>query len=58
MSINTSEPNISERFDVDDIRKIREYNADRHSKMSAKEIVEEIRKNTKSIINDMEIKKV
>ena len=29
-----SEPKISERFDVDDIRRIRDYNASRHSEMS------------------------
>ncbi len=43
-------PEISERFDVKDIRKIREYEAERHSKMSHQEIVNEIRKETDEAI--------
>ena len=51
-----AEPNISERFDVDDIRKIRDYNAARHVEMSAKEIVDEIREHTKAIVEGLEMK--
>ena len=35
-----SEPVVSERFDVDDIRKIREYNSLRHIQMTPEEIIE------------------
>ena len=38
-----NKPIISGRFDVDDIRKIREYNSLRHMTMSHAEIVEETR---------------
>ncbi len=34
-----SEPEVSERFDVDDIRKIREYNSLRHIQMTPEEII-------------------
>lgn len=34
-----SEPEISERFDLDDIRKIRAYNAKKYESMSPEEIV-------------------
>ena len=35
-------PEISKRFDVDDIRKIRDYNSQRHAQMTRSEIVEDI----------------
>ncbi|MBQ9904174.1 MAG: hypothetical protein IJM47_05250 [Synergistaceae bacterium] len=41
---------ISSRFDVDDIRKIRDYNSARHSKMTRSEIVEDIRNGAEAII--------
>ena len=34
-----SEPVVSERFDVEDIRKIREYNSLRHIQMTPEEII-------------------
>jgi hypothetical protein len=34
-----NKPVVSERFDVDDIRKIREYNSIRHMQMTPEEIV-------------------
>lgn len=37
-------PEVSEKFTVEDIRKIREYNSLRHVKMSPKEIIEDTRK--------------
>lgn len=41
MSIMGNEPVISERFDLDDIRAIREYNAARYENMTPAEIVED-----------------
>ena len=43
-------PETSARFDVNDIRKIRDYNSQRHSKMTRTEIVEDIRKGAEEII--------
>lgn len=37
-------PTVSKRFDVEDIRKIREYNSLRHIKMTPAEIVEDTKK--------------
>ncbi len=39
MAVMIKEPEISERFDLDDIRKIREYNALRYEGMTPAEIV-------------------
>ena len=36
-------PVISDRFDLEDIRKIREYNSLRHANMRPEEIIEDIR---------------
>ncbi len=57
MTNSTLEPGISDRFDVDDIRKIREYNSLRHINMSRSEIVEEIRKNTENVIDRLGLKR-
>ena len=43
-------PNISNRFDAEDIRKLREYNSLRHSKMSYKEILDDIRQGAESFM--------
>ena len=43
-------PEISSRFDVEDIRRIRDYNSQRHSRMTRSEIVEDIRKGAEEII--------
>ena len=43
-------PEISSRFDVDDIRKIRDYNSQHHSQMTRKEIVEDFRKGAEEVI--------
>ena len=43
-------PEISSRFDVDDIRKIRDYNSERHSTMTRTEIVKDIRNGAEEII--------
>ena len=45
-------PEISSRFDVNDIRKIRDYNSQRHSVMTSKEIVEDIRKGAEKAIKE------
>ena len=45
-----SYPDISNRFDAEDIRKLREYNSLRHSKMSYKEILEDIRQGAESFM--------
>ena len=39
-----SEPIVSERFDVNDIRKIREYNSMRHIKMTPDEVIADTKK--------------
>ncbi|MCM1188152.1 MAG: hypothetical protein NC541_02520 [bacterium] len=44
-----SEPIISERFDVDDIRKIREYNSLRHIQMTPDEIIADTKKGAERI---------
>ena len=43
-------PEISDRFDLDDIRKIRDYNSQRHSVMTRAEIVEDLRKSAEEAI--------
>ena len=44
-------PEISSRFDAEDIRKLREYNSLRHSKMSHKEILDDIRQGAESFMS-------
>ena len=44
-----SEPVVSERFDVDDIRKIREYNSLRHIQMTPEEIIAD----TKRVLKEL-----
>ena len=44
-----SEPIISERFDIDDIRKIREYNSLRHIQMTPDEIIADTKKGAERI---------
>ena len=43
-------PDISSRFDVDDIRKIRDYNSQRHSQMSREEVIADIKKGANEVI--------
>lgn len=43
-------PKVSTRFDVDDIRKIREYNSLRHSKMTPAEIIADTRAGAASLL--------
>ena len=44
-----SEPVVSERFDVEDIRKIREYNSLRHIQMTPEEIIAYTKKGAERI---------
>lgn len=48
------EPEISERFDLEDIRKIRDYNSWRHSQMTTEEIIAEGRKSVEWFQNEMD----
>lgn len=43
MEMMIKEPEISERFDLDDIRRIREYNAARYEGMTPAEIVADMK---------------
>lgn len=43
-------PEISTRFDIDDIRKIRDYNSQRHAQMTREEIVKDIREGAEEMI--------
>jgi hypothetical protein len=45
-------PNLSNRFDAEDIRKLREYNSLRHSKMTHKEILDDIRQGAESFMSE------
>ncbi len=48
------EPEISERFDVDDIRRLREYNSARFINMTPAEIVAETRAGAEKILELLE----
>lgn len=48
-------PEISYRFDVDDIRKLRDYNSQRHAAMTNAEIAEEVRKAAEEIIKEYKL---
>lgn len=48
------EPIISERFDLDDIRKIRDYNSWRHSQMTHEEIIADIKKGAEEFQRKMD----
>ena len=45
-----NKPIVSERFDVEDIRKIREYNSLRHIKMTPAEMVEDTKKGAAELL--------
>ena len=49
-------PEISARFDVNDIRKIRDYNSQRHSQMTNEEIVKDIREGAEEAIKKYGLK--
>ena len=46
-------PELSPRFDVEDIRKLREYNSLRHINMTAAEVIAEIKTDTADIIEQL-----
>lgn len=50
MSMMMTEPIVSKKFDVEDIRKIREYNSLRHIKMTPEEIIADIKKGVEGIM--------
>jgi hypothetical protein len=45
-----NKPEISKRFDVDDIRKIREYNSMRHINMTPEELVADTKKGAERVL--------
>ena len=49
-------PEISDRFDADDIRKIRDYNSQRHSQMSRAEVIADIKKGANEVIQKYGLK--
>lgn len=48
-------PEISNRFDTEDICKLREYNSLKHSKMTHKEILEDIRQGAESFMSEFRV---
>ena len=49
---------ISERFDIDDIRKIRSYNAERYAEMTPSEIVAVTRAGAEKVLKYLERQEV
>ena len=52
-----SKPEISSRFDVDDIRKIREYNSPRHIHMTPEKIIAETQAGAEKVMRMLEQRK-
>lgn len=48
-----TKPIMSEQFNVDDIRKVREYNSLRHIRMTPDEIVEDIKKGAAGLLAEL-----
>lgn len=57
MTVMMKEPELSERFDLDDIRKIREYNAMRYEGMTAAEIVADTKAGAAEFLERIEKRK-
>ena len=57
MTVMIKEPEISERFDLDDIRKIRAYNAARYEHMTPEEIVADTRAGAGELLEIMKKRK-
>lgn len=53
-----NKPEISSRFDVDDIRKVREYNSLRHIHMTPEEIIEETQAGAEKVLRMLEQRKL
>lgn len=51
-------PEISSRFDVEDIRKVREYNSLRHIHMTPEEIIEETQAGADKVLRMLEQRKL
>ena len=58
MAVMIKEPEISERFDLEDIRKIRAYNAARYEHMTPAEIVADTRAGTADLLEIMKKRKL
>ncbi len=52
-----TEPVVSKNFDVEDIRKIREYNSLRHIKMTPEEIIADTKKGAERILELLQAEK-
>ena len=50
MMNTVNKPYVRERFDMDDIRRIRDFNSLRHMNMTAEEIIEDTRAGAAEII--------
>ena len=57
MAVMIKEPEISERFDLDDIRKIRTYNAVRYEHMTPAEIVADTKVGAAELLEIMKKRK-
>ncbi len=49
-----NKPNISEKFTIDDIHKIREYNAERRKRLTLKERLADIKKSADECEKDID----
>ena len=58
MAVTVKEPEISERFDLDDIRKIRAYNAERYMHMTPSEIVADTKAGAADLLETMSKRKL
>ena len=58
MEVAIKEPEISERFDLNDIRKIREYNAARYEGMTPAEIVADTKAGAADLLEIMRKRKM
>ena len=58
MAATMKEPEISERFDLDDIRKIRAYNAERYEHMTPAEIVADTKAGAAELLEIMKKRKL
>ena len=58
MAVTVKKPEISERFDLDDIRKIRAYNAERYKHMTPAEIVADTKAGAADLLETMRKRKL
>ena len=58
MAAMIKEPEVSERFDLDDIRKIRAYNAARYEYMTPAEIVADTKAGAAELLKTMKKRKL